>query len=224
MVRRNTRPWTAGGLLPGLVVLCVAFTAGCGSKPAYYRNDTAGVEPGTRVAVLPLVNLTRDVNAPDVVMNAIVVELLATNRFVVVDPGIVDEVIQRERIRLTDRIPLETLQGLGAALGVDYVFVGSVNEYQMTKEAQDFIPTVSIALRMVSCTTGAIVWASTHAKRGNDTESIFTLGRVDTLEELTSIIAREMAETVLPDPGPKKSVETTAPADTVKTDETSNTP
>lgn len=202
MQRRDTRGmrWW----MEGLAVLALLGAAGCGSKPSYYRNDIAGAEPGSRVAVLPLVNLTRDMNAPDVVMNALVVELLATNRFVVVDPGVVDEVIQRERIRLTDRIPLETLQGLGAALGVDHVFVGSVNEYQMAKDSQDVVPSVSIALRMVACSTGAIVWASTHSKRGNDTETIFTLGRVETLEELTSIAAREMTKTVVPPPGKSK--------------------
>jgi hypothetical protein len=185
-------------LRAGLLCLVVAASAGCASKPSYYRNEIAAVEPGSRVAVLPLVNMTRDVNAPDIVLNAIVVELLATNRFVVVDPGMVDEVIQQERIRLTDRIPLESLQKVGAALGVDYVFMGSVNEFEMMRQSQDFVPSVSIALRMVTCSTGTIAWASTHSRRGDDGESVFTLGRVETLEELTSIAAREMARTVVP--------------------------
>lgn len=194
--RRCTRHWPVAGMLAWSLLVA----GGCGSDPAYYRNDVTRAEPGSRVAVLPLVNLTKDVNAPDVVMNALVVELLATHRFVVVDPGIVDEVIQRERIRLTDRIPLEVLQGLGASLGVDYVFVGSVNEYQMSRVSQDYIPTVSIALRMVSCSSGSIAWASTHSRRGDDSETVFTLGRVNTLEELTTITAREMAHTVVPPP------------------------
>jgi len=193
--KKLRRIWTL--LLPGLVWLAVA----CGNKPSYYRNDAASVEPGCRVAVLPLVNMTRDANAPDVVMNAIVVELLATHRFTVVDPGIVDDVIQRERIRLTDRISLETLQKIGTTLGVDYVFVGSVNEYQMMRDTQDYVPDVAFALRMVNCNTGSIAWAATHARRGNDAESVFSLGRIESLEEMTTIAAREMAATVVPNPG-----------------------
>jgi hypothetical protein len=191
-------------LAAGLLGLAVLASAGCAGKPSYYRNEVAAVEPGSRVAVLPLVNMTRDVNAPDIVLNALVVELLATNRFVVVDPGVVDEVIQREQIRLTDRIPLETLQKVGAALGVDHVFMGSVNEFDMARQSQDLVPTVSIALRMVACSTGTITWASTHSRRGDDGESIFTLGRVETLEELTSIAAREMTRTVFPSGAKKK--------------------
>ena len=202
MIRRHTGARWNQRLCAVLLAASLAVTA-CTSKPAYYRHDAAGVAPGSRVAVLPLVNMTKDMNAPDVVLNALVVELLATQHFVVIDPGVVDDVIVRERIRLTDRVPLETLRSLGATLGVDYVFVGSVSEYQMSKQSQDLIPTVAIALRMVSCSTGAIAWASTHARRGSDTESIFTIGRVETLEELTTLAAREMARTVVPPSGRK---------------------
>ncbi len=211
MITRDTGRAVTLRLTVGLLAMSWMFATGCGSKPSYYRSDATIAEPGSRVAVLPLVNLTRDANAPEVVMNALVVELLATHRFVVIDPGVVDDVVQRQRIRLTDRIPLETLQSLGASLGVDYVFVGSVNEYQMSKDAQDMVPTVSIALRMVSCGTGAIAWASTHSKRGDDAETIFTLGRVETLEELTSIAAREMTRTVVPPPGKHNPKEKKAP-------------
>lgn len=191
------------------LALCLALAAGCGSKPSYYRNDMAAVEPGSRVAALPFVNLTKDVNAPDVVMNAFLVELLATNRFTVVDPGVVDDVIQQERIRLTDRIPLESLQALGAKLGVDYVFVGSVNDYQEVKESQGYVPTVSISMRMVSCGTSAIAWAATHSLRGDARESIFSLGRVENIEELATIAVREMTRTLIPENERKKQEKST---------------
>jgi curli biogenesis system outer membrane secretion channel CsgG len=192
-------------LWPVLAALSLALSAGCGSKPEYYRGDITSVQVGTRVAVLPLVNLCSDETAPDVVMNALVVELLATNRFTVVDPGIVEEAVQKERLRLTDRLPLAKLQALGAALTVDYVFVGSVNEFGMVRDLQEELPTVSIALRMVSCSTGNIVWAATHTKRGDDSESVFRLGRIGTLEKLTAVTAHEMMPTLLPDKQPQGS-------------------
>jgi TolB-like protein len=186
-----------------LLVLC----AGCGSSPAYYRGDVTSIAPGTAVAVLPLVNLSKDVDAPDIVMNAVIVELLATQRFHVVDPGQVEQAVQNERIRFSDRLSPETLHALAAALGVNYVFVGSVNEYQLVHESGADVPTVSFALRMIACDTGNIVWAATHAKRGDDSETMFTLGRIDTLEELTTVAAHEMTQTLLPENKDKHKTE-----------------
>jgi TolB-like protein len=183
------------GALAGMLLLC----AGCDSHPAYYRGDVAAIAEGTPVAVLPLVNLTKDVNAPDIVMNAVTVELLATQRFRVIDPGVVEQAMQNERIRFSDRLPPETLHALAAALGVNYVFVGTVNEYQLVRDSGRDVPAVSFALRMIACDSGNIVWAATHAKRGDDSETMFTLGRIDTLEELTTVAAREMTSTLLPE-------------------------
>jgi TolB-like protein len=187
-----------------LLAIGLAACAGCGSNPSYFRGDVASVPDTSRVAVLPLVNLTSNVNASDVVLNALVVELLATHRLNVVDPGLVDEVVQRQRLRLTDRLSLPALQAVGAALGVQYVFVGTVNEYTLVRDEQAVIPTVSIALRMVSCTTGNIVWASTHAKRGDDSETMFRLGRISSLEELATVTAREMTATFMADKAANK--------------------
>jgi TolB-like protein len=179
--------------------LLVAVCAGCGGHPAYYNGDVAALPDTTAVAILPLVNLTQDVNAPELVMNAVMVELLATHHFHVVDPGRVEQAIQDARIRFSDRLPPETLHTLAAALGVKYVFVGTVNEFQFVRESGFDVPTVSFALRMVACDSGNIVWAASHSKRGDDNESVFALGRIDTLEELATVTAHEMTQTMFPD-------------------------
>jgi TolB-like protein len=185
--------WRRLGCL--VVLSSVLASAGCGNKPQYYQGDIASIAPGTRVAVLPLVNFSREERAPDIVGAALVVELLATNRFTVVDPGLVEQAVLDHRLRLTDRLPLETLQKVGKDLGVEYVFVGSVNEFAMVPKSSESVPTLSFALRMVQCSTGVILWAATHSKRGDDAESMFELGRVETLEELSAVAAREVAET-----------------------------
>jgi TolB-like protein len=180
------------------LAVLVAVCAGCGSHPSYYKGEVAALPDSTPVAVLPLVNFTPDVNAPDIVANAVMVELLGTGRFRVVDPGRVEQAIQNERIRFSDRLPPETLHALSTALGVKYVFVGTVSDFGFVRETGVDIPIVSFALRMVNCDTGAITWAATHSKRGDDSEKVFTLGRIDTLEELTTAAAHEMTLTMLP--------------------------
>lgn len=194
--------WAGCALLAG---------AGCGNAPAYYRGDLAAIEPGTRLAVLPPVNFSRDERAPDVVASALVVELLATNRFIVVDPGQVEQVVLANRVRMSDRLPLADLQKVGADLGVEYVMVGSVNEFGMVQDGTETVPVVSFAIRMVSCSTGAILWAATHSKRGDDNESMFELGRVETTDELAGVAVREAVSTLKANPSKKTSEGAKAP-------------
>jgi TolB-like protein len=196
---------------PWWPVCALLALSGCGNAPEFYRGDVAAVEPGTRVAVLPPVNFSRDERAPDVIAAALVVELLATNRFLVVDPGQVEQVVLANRVRMSDRLPLADIQKIGAELGAEYVVVGSVNEYGMVQDAMETVPVVSFAVRMVSCSSGVILWAATHSKRGDDNESMFELGRVETTEELAAVAVREAVSTLKTDPSMKKSRGAKAP-------------
>jgi curli biogenesis system outer membrane secretion channel CsgG len=150
------------------------------------------------LAVLPPVNLSRYENAPDVVMNKLVVEMLEARIFNVLDPGLVEDVILRKRVRLTDRLSLETLHQLGEALGVQYLMLGTINEFGVVQDGRSSQPTVSISLRIVTCANGQIVWAASHSKRGDDAESVFGIGRITTLDQLAGATVREMTRTLVP--------------------------
>jgi TolB-like protein len=124
------------------------------------------------------------------------VRLLAIGSYSVVDPGAVQDLVLSKRLRLADRLPLETLQEISADLGCQYVLVGSVNAFGMVAEGPVSYPSVSVTMRMVRCEDGRIVWAGSHARRGDDTESVFGLGRVSTLEQLTEKTVAELLESL----------------------------
>ena len=145
---------------------------------------------------MPLVNLSQQQNAPDVVLNTLIVQLLEIDAFAVIDPGEVHAVVLQKRLRLTDRLPLEMLQEIQTALGVRYVMEGTVNAFGMVNDGRETYPSVSVTLRLVRCADGRIVWAGSHARRGDDTESVFGLGRVGTLEQLTQITVSELMKTL----------------------------
>ena len=113
-----------------------------------------------------------------------------------VDPGEVQALVLQKRIRLADRLPLSTLQEIGTELGCRYVLVGSVNAFGMVSEASMSYPSVSLTMRMVRCSDGRIVWAGSHARRGDDTETVFGMGRVATLEQLTEKAVAELLESL----------------------------
>jgi TolB-like protein len=146
--------------------------------------------------VLPLVNLSKYDEAGDIFYRSLLVELLDVNIFNVVDPGQVDDVVLRKRIRYTDRLPLETMLELGRELDTRFLLLGSVNEYRMVTDRVNTIPLVSISLRIVECETGNIFWAATHTRRGDDSESVFGLGRIETLLQLVSVTSKEIVQTL----------------------------
>jgi len=169
--------------------------AGCSTKPQYYRSDLVLEEKAT-LAVLPLVNLTKYTEAGDILMNSLLVALLDLNMFEIVDPGLVDNLILEKRIRYTDRLPMSTMEEMGQQLDAEYILLGSVNEFEMVMERTETLPVISISLRIVGSQTGTIVWAATHTKRGDDTESVFGMGRITTLHQLAAVTTKEITGTL----------------------------
>lgn len=181
-----------------VAVVLAAATWGCAGRPSSFRGGLGEIERGSRLAVLPLVNLTQDQSAPDVVMNSLIVQVLDTGMFTVVDPGLVQSLVVDKRLRLTDRLSLQALSEIESDLGATYVMQGTVNDFGLIQEAGDAQPTVSVSLRIVACRDGRIVWAASHARRGDDRESVFGLGRIGTLEQLTQVTVGELMETLRP--------------------------
>lgn len=180
-----------------LACLLVVCGAGCASSPTYYHGDLAeqGEGPYT-IAVLPPLNLSRYDQASDIIANNLVVELLNSRQFQVVDPGLVETAIVNRRVRLTDRLSLDVLRQLGEDLNVTYLMLGTVNEFGFVHDGGENLPSISITLRIVTCANGRIVWAASHSRRGDDAETVFRMGRIETLEQLASVTVRELAETL----------------------------
>jgi len=181
----------------GLVALLVTTSLACGGRAPYYRGELPGADT-LSIAVLPLVNFSKYEHASDVVVSALVVQMLDLGTFAVLDQGQVETMVLEQRLRLTDRLPLDALQEAGRRLGVTHVMVGTVNEFGFVQVRDGQLPTVSLSLRVIRCADGRIVWASTHARRGDDTESVFGMGRIESLEQLAAATVEEMTATLKP--------------------------
>lgn len=171
---------------------------GCSSKPAYFRDELPAMAESERLAVMPLMNFSQDDRAPEIIAGQLTVVLLENVRFTVVDPGAVDEVVRKERLRFTDRLDLETLGTVGRDLGVRFVMVGTINEFGSLPSGSEPIPVVSLSLRIVSCDDGRIVWAASHSRRGDDNETIFGWGKVGTVEQLAAETVEEITKSLRP--------------------------
>jgi TolB-like protein len=179
-------------------IIGISLSPACSSKPSYYRGAIGDGTNPISLALLPLTNFSENEKAADVVASQLLVELLNFPNFSITDPGRVDEVVTQMRLRVPERLPLETLQEVGRALDVPYVMVGTVNEYGFVSESGDPTPHVSISLRIISCVDGSILWAASHSRRGDEGESVFGWGRTGTVEQLAAETVEEITRSLRP--------------------------
>jgi hypothetical protein len=130
--------------------------------------------------------------------NFVLVEFLRLPFFDIVDPGEVMDELSQARVRLATNIPQETVIALGEQLGVDYIMIGVVQEYQLQRMSgaggSGDVPVLSLSIRILETGTGNIVWAVNASRSGKDRETVFGMGRVQSINELASQTAIELAQ------------------------------
>ena len=174
--------------------------AGCGSGRIAEPFTSQGLkgDAGVRMAILPFDNLSDDQGAGKTMENLVLVEFLKNTSAYIIDPGEVMAALVEERIRLATSIPREILKKLGQRLESDYFILGIVHEYTMQRMSgaggAGEVPVVSLTLRILDAQSGEIVWATSAARRGNDREKVFGMGRIDSIEQLAQITAQEIAQ------------------------------
>lgn len=181
-----------------IILLPVAFSlvSGCAHNPRIYNLEGYQRPSSARIALLPLENLSGAEGAGQRVTDLVLVELLKLGRYDVVEPGEVESALLEYRIRSTNRLSLAEADSIGQKLNCQYLFLGSVLEYDLVQIGATQIPVVALAARILEAKTGRIIWASYHSRRGNDSETIFGLGRVPTLEQLSRAVVEDVMRTL----------------------------
>jgi len=153
------------------IALLLLFVAGCGTtrlftKPiaeaSYVTYPDWG--PNRNVAVMPLVNVSKDKDAGLKVRELLLAELYISGAFKdVVDEGEMLEVMKKLKIRETDPIGKDTIKTLGDNLGVQAVIFGTVTDYtERTTKGAQFV----VSMRMIDVETGSILWLGNSSKEG----------------------------------------------------------
>lgn len=149
------------------VVLGVVVLSGCArSQPQHFVHPTYDFSNVKKVAVLPFENLTSEQQAGERVRKAVIAEMLAQGVVDVVEPGQVNLALNRLSIQSVTTLSTDDFKKLGDALGVQALFLGSVDVYERVSVGGGSFPEVTISLRAVDAQTGTIVWSSTNTKGG----------------------------------------------------------
>jgi TolB-like protein len=184
---------TLVGLLVGLLV---AGGASCAPAVRAYRAPGPAIPPAATVAMVPLTNLTSVENAARLMTDQLVLEIGRLRLFQVQEPGVVLGALRKLRILTPDRISAEQMKSLAETVGTPFLLTGTVTQCVAGGEFVGQYPAAAVSLRLVDARDGYVLWAATQARAGNDRETVFGLGRVHTLEELSNQMARDLVRSM----------------------------
>ena len=161
-----------------------------------YINPSVDFSYINRVAVAPIINLTKDKFAGEKVMNVVATEILRRGVFDVVEFGEVAKVLKEEGMKQGNLIGKQLAARSGKRLNIEAIIVGSVMQYGVSNIPGGSFPEVSISLKLVDVNSYAILWEATHNIKGaNILDQLFGIRR-DSLEDLCKEVVEEIVDTL----------------------------
>lgn len=195
---RNMNRTLGSGAALALALFFGIMLSGCGTSIKPFVGKDFKEAEGAKMAILPLDNMSKTQGAGKSLENIMLIELLSRTSLTIVDPGEVAAALSQERVRLATSIKKESIRNLGKTLGVNFLMVGVVHEYDFQSfsgaAGSGSMPVIAVTLRVIDTNTAGIVWAGNATRRGNDRETVFGIGRVHSLNALAEQVAIEFAE------------------------------
>ena len=189
-------PLSAHRYLPTAFCLLLFVFLCCAHPPRIYLRPQTNLSDFKKVAVLPFDNLSGAEDAGEKMTEIFTIELLRIGSFSVAEPGRVRKAVMEKRIRTTRDMDIEAIKWLGENLEVDLILAGSVLEFSIQESANKKVPMVTVISRLVQADTGVTVWAAYQSRQGDDKESLFGWGRIDSLSELAHLAVFEMLQSL----------------------------
>lgn len=182
-------------LLPLLLTL---FIGGCGGiKPTVFLHQDYNFAFVERVAVVPFEDLSSDQGASSRATRLFIGQLLSMNAFDVVEPGEVSKAMMKLSISKAAELSVENATALGAELGVQAIFLGSVNETATIRSGNSSSNVVTITVRLVETERGVTVWSASNTSGGKGfVKTLFGAGEKSKAEVMRNCI-KEITKTLI---------------------------
>lgn len=133
----------------------------------------------TRTAVLPLQNLTGQQDDFSFLDDILFNRIASGNIFEAIPEGDAIKVLEEQRARWYHKISPETVREIGKKHGVDFVLVGAVTESRRQSPMA-----LGLSIKLLDAKTGDILVSVTHSLAERDDETVFGVGRADTILKL----------------------------------------
>lgn len=152
----------------GSTLLLLVLSTGCsGVSQTRFLHENADLGAIGSVAVLPFENLTGNNMAGEKVQDLFLIELLSTGAFDVVEPGQVTQLLRESRIDSVEALGPEEFKSIGAELGVDGLFLGTVVDFGERRGGAVQAPEVAVQLRLIESLSGVTIWSTSDSRSGS---------------------------------------------------------
>jgi hypothetical protein len=155
-------------ILPIIAALMTfpSYEAVAASSSSVYHDSSMDFGSIKTVAVMPLVNLTRDQQAADRVRDVFVTTLMANSEIYVVPSGEVARGIISAGIANPAAPTPEEVIRLCKTIKVDSVFTGVLREYGEVRSGTAMANAISLSMQLMEGQTGKIVWSADTTQGG----------------------------------------------------------
>ena len=179
------------GLAPWIFVALIAI-AGCAAPQRFSAFTGSPLAGRPRVALLPLENLSGNVDAADALTHVFFTELAATQLCELADMGDVQRAMRRIRIRSTGSPTSEQVRQLGDSLRVKYVLCGTLLEQGSLSTSDGNVPALSAAFKLLEVPLARVIWGKMLTLTGEDHATVFGWGLVRDPNRLASELAVDL--------------------------------
>jgi hypothetical protein len=139
-------------------------------------------EAGTRIAVLPFLNVSGRIEAPTFIM-PLIHTALQERGYEIVKPEALEPFLFRQRVRATEKVRREQLVALGREFGAPLALVGSIDLFADTPGN----PQWGVSGRLLATEDGRILWAGATGFTGDDFTGFLGLGTVTFPDRLAAL-------------------------------------
>jgi hypothetical protein len=178
MIRSTQRILTIGKIRRGgllFLALSLALLSGCGGGGGeYYRNPNMDFGSLQTVAVMPLMNLSKEQAAGDRVRDVFINSLLTTGAMYVIPPGELGRALIGAGVGNAAAPSPEEVIKLCKQLKIDGVITGTIREYGEVRSGTAVANVISMSMQMFEGQTGKVVWTASTTRGGvGITERLF---------------------------------------------------
>jgi hypothetical protein len=179
-----------------ILIFQVILMMSCSSKtlrPSSHKDIS--VNQLTKIAVMPLQNLTTDKFATQKIESLLIMDFLARG-IDVIEPGEVMSALRQSKAQSIDDMPVAALQNIGTMIHADAVIIGSVSTFALNKGISVVSPEVSVHFIMIDIVSGNIVWSAWHTSGGPDFWTRHFGAEGATLDEIAREVVKDTVDTL----------------------------